>query len=917
MSKKWIALASLLAIVAAGLLWWSRDTPNKSESAAPQEPANLAAKRMSRSVTDLRAADVDTLVADDRVGNVRLEGQVVDENEDAVAGAIVSISSNPRRTAVSAEDGSFFFDRLVGRTYSLVASSEQGAAGPVSAQLSESSEPVILRVRPAATVAVTVRTSVEREPVAGATVELRGLMTQSSITDASGVARFQGVAQGFYRVAASAEGFAQSQGGLRIGAVASTFESELLLRRGGPVSGVVRTTEGKAVEGAQVLYASAGDRFMRADPRYDAQTTDASGAFSFAALPSGTFRFTARHSIYAPGESSPITLSSTNAPELVEITLEDGAALSGRVVGQDGTPAALAAVRVAAAGQGRRWVRPRQVYSDDDGRFEITGLSKKPVSVVALHETATSETLEADLSAVPRQSDVELVLGLRGVISGTVTDSEGAAVDGAQVRLRPDFRAKNFSFTELRLRGMASGVSDAGGNFAFHGLGEGTYTVTATPPGAAMRLRGGPRGQGGVEAQVGDTNVNVVVEARGSIVGKVAFSDGSIPQAFTVSMGGRRGAATPFSTEDGSFRLGDLEPGTYQPRLSGAGFEDSRVPEVVVQAGKEADVGTVTIVSGRTLGGRVVDASGQAVENATVIAGSRLRGSGSSTSGGGFPGAASRIKSATTNEDGEFILRGLRSGALILAAEHETSGRSAPLSLPASSESSEGLQLQLLAPGGVEGLVTLNGLPADAARVRVQSQEAVGLSFTVTTGADGNYRFDVLAPGTYLVFAEVGNPRSGIAATSRNAAVESGTVAKVDLVMSQGEVSLLVTAEGEGVDFATVDVVEGELQVTTARELATALASQPSSFSSFKVLFGGQPGTVENIAPGSYSLCVTTFPEGVVGRQSRDYLERVDVPVVCQQVVVTASPEEQAVTIAVTVPEFVPDEKPTTGPTPE
>ena len=908
MSRKWIALAVLVGLLLIGFFVWKSQAPSeKAPASAAAKLEEVTARRMSPAATDLRVADVDTLVADDRVGNVRLEGQVVDEDQEPVAGALVSISSNPRRTAVSAEDGSFFFDRLVGRTYSLVATSNEGAAGPVSAQLSESSDPVILHLRPAASVDVTVRNSEDRSPVANATVELRGLMTQSMTTDQEGLAQFRGVAQGRYRVAASAEGFAQSQGVVRVGVGASTFQSELLVRRGSPVSGVVRDTKGLPVQGAQVLYESVGDRFMRADPRFDAQTTDASGAFTFAALPKGTFRFTAQHSVYAPGESEPVTLEATSAANAVTITLEEGASLVGRVVDENGNPAALAAVRVATAGRGRRGGgRPTQVYSQEDGRFEVTGLARKAVSVVALHETATSETLEVDLTAVARQTDLELLLGLNGVISGTVSDSTGAPIDGAQVSLRPDIRAQNFSFAEIRLRGMASGISDAGGRFSFHGLGEGTYTVMASPPGAAMQFRGGRGGgQDGVEAKVGDTDVVVVLEARGSIAGKVAYADGSVPSAFTVSMGGRRGASTPFSTKDGSFRIGDLEPGTYEPRLGGAGFEESRMPEVEVVAGSESDVGTITISEGRTLRGLVVGASGEAVENATVVAGARLRGSGTSTVGGGFRGGGS-TKSATTDENGTFVLRGLGAGSLILAAEHESKGRSAPLNLPASSESSEGLQLQLMAPGVIEGTVTLDGSPADSARVRVQSQDSVGLNFTVGTGADGTYRFDVLAPGKYLVFAEVGNPRTGVAATSKDAVVESDSVAKIDLAMTLGEVTLSATATGEGVDFATVELVEGVVSATTAKALEIALASQ-SGASSFAIIFGGQPGKIPDLNPGTYSVCVTTFPEGVVGRESQEYLARVDVPVVCQKVEVAASPLDQAVSIAVTVPEFVPE----------
>ena len=83
------------------------------------------------------------------------------------------LGANPPRTATTEADGGFAFDALVGRPYTLVARATQGIAGPVTARLTEKSDPVVLHLRPGAKVTVSV-VGGDGKPIDGATVELRG-----------------------------------------------------------------------------------------------------------------------------------------------------------------------------------------------------------------------------------------------------------------------------------------------------------------------------------------------------------------------------------------------------------------------------------------------------------------------------------------------------------------------------------------------------------------------------------------------------------------------------------------------------------------------------------------------------------------------------------------------------------------------
>ena len=95
------------------------------------------------------------LIDDDPAGDLRLEGLVLTADDKPVAGATVVVSTNPSRHVTTDTDGSFAFDKLVGRPYTLVARAPTGVGGPVTAKLTATSDPVVLKLHPAGSVKVT------------------------------------------------------------------------------------------------------------------------------------------------------------------------------------------------------------------------------------------------------------------------------------------------------------------------------------------------------------------------------------------------------------------------------------------------------------------------------------------------------------------------------------------------------------------------------------------------------------------------------------------------------------------------------------------------------------------------------------------------------------------------------------------
>ncbi len=906
MRRTGVAVAAAVIIAAIAWLSWR---PSDSVPTADAPAAALARTGTpDRAAPDTAPAPppVAAIVDDERAGTLRLEGQVIDADETPVGGAVVTIDTTPRREAVTEQDGSFYFDALIGRPFALVATSDAGTAGPVVARLTASSEPVILRLEPGARATVTVVRASDRRPIADAEVEVRGLVVRTSATGSDGIAPVANVPAGGYEIVARAPGYAPARTYARL-AAGETDRIELALRPGAAVSGVVVDDAGAPVAGAAVLFASASDWSAAANPRFDAATSDARGRFRFDALPRGTFRFTARLAPSAPGTSGLVELDGRTERTGVEIRLAPGAAVAGRVVDGAGRAVPNATVRVAVAASSARFERPRETFADDSGAFELTGLPRKALNVVALHETGNSEPVAVDMTDAERRDDLEIVVDVTGAIAGIVVDGEGDPIEGAQVVAFPDVRkGAELSGGAFRLFGLPTELTDAGGRFELRGLRGGPFALAASRPGSD---RSDAFLRDPTTARVGDANVRIVLETPGSVRGVVAFADGTAPEAFTVSAGGF-GAGKPFSSKDGSFELTDLPPRTYTLTVRGVGFDPVRKTDIAVGPSEAVDVGTITVTEGRAIAGRVVDANGQPVENAKVISGRMLFANGTTaTSPARFgPPGRGRVRTAVTDETGTFRLSGVGTGRLNLIAEHDDLGRSTTLGVPASTESVVGVEIALQPFGAIEGLVRINGDPADGFLVNAQSQDATGTMFGVSAGDDGRYRFDRMAPGTYRVSALTGgNPLTGMAFYGKTVTVVAGETTTVDLDVDYGGVTLSVTptADAGTVNFASVYSVRGDVAAETALALERELAGLPQGLSTFGFSLGGNPAKIDKLRPGSYTLCAVPYPNDVDFRDLGGYIEeRGDaLPVFCVPHEVAEAPAEQSASVPVRLPD--------------
>ncbi len=430
-----LVIALLLVGYVGGQLagWWG-----SSDSSSPAE-ASIARKRGAAGGPALgrpalaRPGDVHAAVSeDDPIGALRLEGQVIDDQERPVASATVAIDSHPSRTEITEGDGSFAFDRLIGRDYEIEAATGDAYAGPVNLRLGPETDPVILRVKPVAPIEIAVIDRAGGKPIAGAEVELRSHLVWTAITRGDGVASFGGVGAPDPTVRVNAEGYAPVTDRL-ISFGRRGQRIVIAMRSGAAVSGRITDTAGKPIASARVIAKATSEPFPVIDPRRDGVVSNDDGTFRIPALAAGTYRLTASATGYATASSSPILLDGTTERRGIEIALPVGARLRGSVTSAAGAPVVGADIRVVATGS-VSWRSARRAFTGPHGTFEIADLSRRSFDVVASHDLGSSEITRVDLTD-QAEASVKLTLSITGAISGRVVERQRpAAPRGADPR---------------------------------------------------------------------------------------------------------------------------------------------------------------------------------------------------------------------------------------------------------------------------------------------------------------------------------------------------------------------------------------------------------------------------------------------------------------------------------------------------
>lgn len=849
-----------------------KDTPKTQD--APKAPAGIAPKW-----------SLDT----DPEGPLVLEGQVQGPDGAGVGGAIVWLSSVPPRQTKTETDGTFSFDKLVGRTYALTASTVDLVGGPVSYKLTDKSDPVVIRIGAGAAVVVTV-TDDDGKPIAGATVKAG--QEKSETTDDKGVATLRPMRPGWIGVVASAEGYADEAGFTTVGSAGATGTIAIRLHKGFFVSGHVRNEAGKPIAKVRVTAHNGMWDFGTDDSR-DLAITDDKGAFKVGPLKAGTHSLRATDGEHAPASSSPVTISK-QAVTGITIVMKPGAVIAGKVLDGSKAPVAFATVRVAGKGNTAWEQTARQATTDKSGQFELRGLARAQAQIRAESDTAASAITDVDLVAKASVTDLELVLDVTGTIKGRVVDDQGGAVAEVQVNAFPDILGGG-STEGLALAGMSSTTTDGDGNFTVHGLPDGAYRLWAARSSTNMWQ---DWGQHGTSAKTGDVDVKIVLPAPGGLKGAlvIAGSEKGAPSVAFVQIGQK--PPTPVGP-DGKFEMTEVSPATYDVIFRGPEFTELIKRDVKVEPGKTTDLGTITLVRGRRVSGKVTDKNGP-VPGAKVRLGDMLFSSEGSESQMENLETMYGVRSAVSDQSGDFTIVGVPTKSTTLLAEHPERGRSTGMTVPEGTDDVALGNVTLRGFGMITGKVTQKGEPLGKVTVGQSTKGGGAAASFVQTADDGTFTMSKVPEGS-IVLQAMQQQMMAMKSASVTVNVVAGRTSNVTIDIPVGDVTLNVVVKAlpnNQVDGAQVFLFRGLASFKSGKEINQGFMD--GNAQGMKLWFGppAPMPSFEELVAGDYSVCTIpitgNLQDPMFGQRLQENATLLKV--YCKAVKVTPTPTVQTFT---------------------
>jgi hypothetical protein len=523
--------------------------------------------------------------------------------------------------------------------------------------------------------------------------------------------------------------------------------------------------------------------------------------------------------IAAPDDAARAAVRAPETPQLP--AAPDGVRLSGLVV--DGANAPVAGVEVSAeleqtaidAGAFAGAPRPDDAGVDrpaitvtpptaEDGRFVLAPLAPGRYRV----RVSGPGILAAEVRYVPVPSDeARIVVARQVIVEGTVVD-DGVPVANARVGLRGE-----------AIGGALEIASDGKGQFRFPELPEGRYQLYAWRDTLAARaIRINRLGAGPFPP------VELTLEAATVVVGRVIDRDEGTGIVAAIELrpaGDDQAPRYARSGADGAFRVEGVPRGRW--------IVDAFSPGYTSPAGLEIEAGRgipeLALARGATIEGRVVDAAGEPIANASVRA------------IGGAGGGGTIEQSADVDRD---RLRRFSGRMATLPGPPAIGTASDPVLLP---RGELGVMVGPIPPIPPPGTQIARPAAIDPATVGSFVGEPAPLPVEPArasiwlTGPDGRFRIRGLPRGKFAVLAAATGHAEG---SSREVAVELGQmITDVTVVLTPG--TFLV---GRVTDQHGVRVIGA--QIRARPRLGAPLDAYSDDEGSYRL--GPVTGTVELVA---------------------------------------------------------------------
>ena len=390
--------------------------------------------------------------------------------------------------------------------------------------------------------------------------------------------------------------------------------------------------------------------------------------------------------------------------------------VTGKVTNTAGAP--ISGASVSSDGNG--------AITGSDGAYtlQLPGGTATLTAALAGYQNA-SESVTVTAGQSTQAATLQIQPTNPGNVTGSVVDSNGAALSGATVS------AAGLSTT-----------SAADGSYTLNNLPAGQTTIQASLTGF----------------QSGSTTVNVVaatttpapaitlVSGSGAISGNVKSSTGAVIAGASVGFGG--GSTT--TDANGNYTLGGIPVGTIQLVASAQGFQS--VTQSVTVAGGKTSTANFTLTAGAASGtvtGKITSASSGAIVAAATV----------SWSGG----------STTSNTSGIYTLTNVPAGTQNITAV-KTGYLPHTLAVGVAGGATSTLNIPIATAGKISvKVVTSSGAVVSGATVTIKGG-VIATTVSGSSSSTGLFTTNWIPVGTYTVTVA----KSGFATQSKTTTVSSG-----------------------------------------------------------------------------------------------------------------------------------------------
>ncbi len=689
-----------------------------------------------------------------------------------------------RRTGA---DGSVVFRTSEGRHSVFVTGDEVAPKRVPSVTLTARSEPLVVEVDRGVTISGRV-VHADGTPVAGAIVEMprSPIAPRNATTDSDGSFTIVGIAAGATTLTALSSDRHMTSAPVPVTAPAKNVT--ITMPHGARIEGRVvdRGTKHPVTD----FTVSVPSRGGRPGPGPTPQQVHADdGSYAIDNVAPGTAQVAVTATGYVTATRSDITAEEGKTVSGIDVQLDRGASITGRVT-SGGAPVAGVQVSLAA----NRMPVFGGMTTDADGNYTIDGVAEgertlqfQRTGFIVLHKTV-EVAAGKDL-----RLDVELDHGAE--IRGRVTDRAGHNIPGANVAITGD-RSAPSNMTQ----------TDLDGSFVMQGLATGSYRVTA-------------RKDGYVSEDANDVTVpqsqplTFALDHGATITGRVTgLAPEDLAQVVVVASGGTSRNQTPVDAA-GNFTLPGMPDGRIRvdAMLSTPGRNRTALPKIIVVENGAAPPVELDFSDGITISGHVTHA-GVAVSMASIMF--------SPTPQTAQKNAAAQIGrsggSGMISPDGSYVVTLLTPGDYYV----HINGQSLAYQTTYTASSSGTFDVDIrgaMLRGHVVDAAT--GAPLANAQVIVFAR-VVQASSSAMTDSEGHFAIDALVDAVYDLRAT----REPYSVATQQVTVSGGSAPEVEVRLEQAPaVTFHVT------DSVTGAPVDASIMVATEQHTNPAQAQRVES----------------------------------------------------------------------------------------